>query len=114
MSNQIPRALQEEIRQFQSLGQQLDVLTQQIFTLETSIKEKEKTLEELEKSPEDVVVYRHIGGILIKSERNKVIEALKDEKLTLEMRKKTLERNEANLKKKFNEMKADLTQKLKK
>jgi len=112
MEHQIPKALQDEIIRFQSLGQQLDILAQQIFTLETSIKEKEKTLEELEKLNDDIIIYRQIGGILIKSERKKVIEALKDEKLTLEMRKKTLDKNESTLKKKFEEMRTELNQKL--
>ena len=108
----LPKQVQDEMMRFQSLGEQLQMLAQQKFTYDTSIKEKELSIKELEELPDDVVVYKQVGGIMIKSDKAKVLEGLKDDKTTMEMRKKTLERNEASMKKNFDEMKESLQKKL--
>ncbi|MBD3354185.1 MAG: prefoldin subunit beta [Candidatus Lokiarchaeota archaeon] len=112
MERQMPRALQDEFRRFQNMGQQLEVLSEQIFSVEMSLKDKDRGIEELDKCEEDVVVYKQVGGILLRSNKKDVLEMLKDEKLTLEMRKKTLERKEKNFKTKFEEMRGKLQAKM--
>lgn len=108
----LPKQVQDEMMRFQSVGEQLQMLAQQKFTFDTSIKEKELSIKELEELPDDVVVYKQVGGILIKSVKVKVLEDLKEDKSTMEMRKKTIERNETQLKKNFDEMRESLQKKL--
>lgn len=106
------RALQDEFRRFQSMGQQLEMIAQQKAMIENSIKEKNRAIEEVETVENETPIYKQIGGILIKSKKDTVLESLKDEKLTLEMRKKKFERNETSMKKKFEEMRAKLQSKI--
>ncbi|MCP4762291.1 MAG: prefoldin subunit beta [archaeon] len=109
----IPPQLQKEFQDFQMMGQQLEMLVQQKSTIEFSITEKDTSIKELEEMEDDVVVYRQIGGILLKKNKSNVLENLKDEKLTLEMRKKTLERSETSMKARFESMQKNLQEKLK-
>jgi chaperonin cofactor prefoldin len=44
----------------------------------------------LEKASADTTVYKNIGGIMVKSDRNKLLDEKKSLKITLEMRSKTL------------------------
>jgi len=69
----LPKQVQDEMMRFQSLGEQLQMLAQQKFTYDTSIKEKELSIKELEELPDYVVVYKHVGVIMIKSDKDKVL-----------------------------------------
>jgi len=80
-------------RAFQNLtqlGQSLEHLTQQKLQIDSNIRETELALEELEKASPDTVVYKQIGGIMIKTERNKLLDEKKSDKETLNMRSSTL------------------------
>ncbi|MFX1308940.1 MAG: prefoldin subunit, partial [Promethearchaeota archaeon] len=60
--------------------------------------ETELAIEELEKINPDDTVYKAIGGILVKSEKNKLLDDKKSLKVTLEMRLKTLKQKEDRVK----------------
>lgn len=109
---QLPPQIQKEMADFQELGERLQIINNEKLKLETSIKEKEEAIRQLSEMEDEVVVYKQVGGLLIKKDKNKVLEELKDEKTTLEMRKKTIERTETSLKTKFEEMQNNLKQKL--
>ncbi|MHA1298782.1 MAG: prefoldin subunit beta [Candidatus Helarchaeota archaeon] len=99
----IPPALQHQIMQLQQLQQRLEILMTQKSQLEIQLKEAERALTELENLADDAVVYKSVGAILVKSEKNKVKEELIDKKDTLEMRIKTIQRQEERTKKQFEE-----------
>jgi prefoldin beta subunit len=105
------RQMQDEIQRFQTMGQNLEMLAETIFRTDAFIKEKETAIKELDDCADGVVVYKQVGGILIKSEKTKVLETLKDDKTNLEMRKKSYERQQDQMKKSFEETKAKLSQK---
>jgi len=69
----------------------MEFLTNQKIQLESATREAEVAIEELEKINPDEVVYKSIGGILVKSEKNRLLEEKKSLKTTLEMRLKTIE-----------------------
>ncbi len=84
---------EETKKKFQNLtqlGQSLELLTQQKLQIDSNIRETELALEELEKASPDTVVYKQIGGIMIKTERNKLLDEKKSDKETLNMRSSTL------------------------
>jgi len=84
---------EETKKKFQNLtqlGQTLELFTQQKLQIDSNIRETELALEELEKASPDTVVYKQIGGIMIKSERNKLLDEKKSDKETLNMRSNTL------------------------
>ncbi len=109
---QISPQTQKELADFQLLSQKLDQLYRQKQLYTETLREKDLSIKELENLGDDSTVYRQYGGILIKKPRSVVLEDLKDEKLTLEMRIKSLERNEPSMKSNYEEMKQKLQKKL--
>ncbi len=111
--NEIPPKLQNQIAQFQALQQQLQNILSQKFRLEAQLREAEMTIEELKKSPEDVVIYKSVGSLLIKApEKASVLTDVEDDKETLEVRIKTLERQEKSMRDKYQVMQDQLNKAL--
>ena len=104
--------MQNDIMEAQQLQQQLQSLTTQKYQLETQMKEMEITIEELENLGDDAVVYKNVGNLSLKV---KDIDALKKEliekKETLEVRIKSLERQEEHIKEKYSAIQERLMQK---
>ena len=106
----IPAKLQNDLRQFQRLQQDLSNVGQQRLQMDLKLRETTRTLEEVHGLPEDATLYRPIGGLLVKAKARKEVEdLLTEEKETLEIRVKALERQEGHLKERYNEMQKQLT-----
>jgi prefoldin beta subunit len=106
----LPAKLQNDIKQFQRLQQELGTTQQQRLQLDLKLREITHTLEELKGLPEDSVVYRPIGGILVRAKDKKEVETLlTEEKETLEIRVKAIERQENHLKERYTTMQQELT-----
>lgn len=86
--------LRKKIMNLQQLQQSLEFLTQQKVQLESSLRENEIAIEELEKTDAETPVYKSIGGIFVKSDKNKLLDEKKSLKVTLEMRIKTVKQKE--------------------
>jgi prefoldin beta subunit len=109
----IPAKLQNDIKQFQRLQQELGAVQQQRMQIDLRVRELGHTLEELKTLAEDSVVYRPIGGLLLRSKSKKEVEdLLADDKETLEVRLKAIERQENHLKERYTSMQQELTQAL--
>ncbi|MCK4370531.1 MAG: prefoldin subunit, partial [Candidatus Lokiarchaeota archaeon] len=88
--------------------QSFEFITSQRLQIESTFRESELAIEELEKiNPEDTV-YKTIGGILVKSEKNKLLDEKKSLKVTLEMRLKTLKQKEERVKTQIETMRKSL------
>ncbi len=112
MSSEIPPQVQNQIAQLQQIQQQAQVLAAQKNQVALMLKETESALEELAKLDEDAVVYRNIGEILIKTERDKTISMLEEKKDTLNLRLQTLGRQEERIQKRFTQLQEQLKQSL--
>jgi len=109
----LPAKLQNDLKQFQRLQQELGAVQQQHLQLDLRLREIGHTLEELKTVPEEATVYRPIGGLLVKAKSRKEVEdLLGEEKETLEVRQKAVERQENHLKERYTTMQQDLTQQL--
>ncbi len=109
----IPAKLQNDIKQFQRLQQELGSVQQQRLQIDLKVREIGHTLDELKQVPEDAVVYRPVGGLLVKAKGRKEVEGLlTEEKETLEIRLKGVERQENHLKERYTSMQQELTQAL--
>jgi len=109
----LPAKLQNDLKQFQRLQQELGAVQQQRLQLELRLREIAHTLEELKKVPEEATVYRPVGGLLVKAKSRKEVEdLLGEEKETLEVRQKAVERQENHLKERYTTMQQDLSQQL--
>ena len=113
MSNpNLPKAVRDDISKLQSLEERIRLFSQQKYAIETTVIEKKKAIEELSEMEEDAVVYKQVGGILMHSDKSKVLEDLNDEISTLEMRKKTIERSEASITQSYEELRKKVNQQL--
>jgi prefoldin beta subunit len=109
----LPAKLQNDIRQFQRLQQELASVQQQRLQIDLKVREVTHTLEELKTLPEDSVVYRPIGGLLVRAKNRKEVEdLLSEDKETMEVRLKAVERQENHLKERYTTMQQDLSQAL--
>lgn len=110
MSSELPPQIQNQLAQLQQLQQQAQALAVQKNQVEINLKETELALLELEKLGADAVVYRAIGDLLIKTERDKTKEALIEKKDTLGLRIQTLARQEERIQKRFQQLQEQLKQ----
>ena len=98
----------KKLLNFNNLQQSFEFITSQRLQIESTLRESELAIEELEKiNPEDTV-YKTIGGILVKSEKNKLLDEKKSLKVTLEMRLKTLKQKEERVKTQIETMRKSL------
>ncbi|MCI4346032.1 MAG: prefoldin subunit beta [Thermoplasmata archaeon] len=106
----IPAKLQNDLKQFQRLQQDLGTMSQQRMQLELKLRDTTHTLEELKTLPEQATVYRPIGSLLVRAkDRSEVESLLGEDKETLEVRVKALERQENALKERYTTMQREIT-----
>ncbi len=94
--------LDEEVKKkvinLQNLSASMEFLTNQRIQFESGLRECEAAISELEKINPDDTVYKSIGGILVKSEKNKLLDEKKSLKVSMEMRLKTIKSKEETTK----------------
>ena len=92
--NELSPEMQKKIRNLQGLQQSLEFIISQKLQLESTLKETELAIEELEKVDPEEVVYKSIGGIMVKSNKDKLLSEKKNQRTNVEMRVKTLKQKE--------------------
>ena len=113
MMDNIPPKVQNQIAQFQQLTQQIQMVTTQRIQLEAQAKELERTVQELERAPEDALVFRNVGSLLVQTkDRPALLTELKEQKETLEVRVKTLDRQDKHLRERHQTLQTQITQAL--
>jgi prefoldin beta subunit len=109
----LPAKLQNDLKQFQRVQQDLATMNQQRLQIDLKLRETTHTLEELKNLPAEATIYRPIGGLLIRAkDRKEVEDLLGEEKETLEVRVKAMERQENALRERYTSMQQDLTNQL--
>ncbi len=78
--------------------------------METLQKESELALEEVEKLPEDAIIYRTVGELQIKSEKQETVSKLKEKIETLSLRLQSISRQEERISKRFTQLQEQLQQ----
>ena len=107
----IPAKLQNDIKVYQRLQQELGAIGQQRAQFELKLRETSRTLEEIQGLPEETPMYRTVGGLLVKAKSKKdVVDLLSDEKETLEVRIKAVERQENHLRERYESLQKELTE----
>lgn len=105
----IPPQLQNQIRLFQQSRDSLQTVAVQKQQFELQVRELTRTLEALEKTAEDQDVYRSVGAILVRvTDRPTLKTELSDQKETLEVRLKALERQENSLKDRLKDLQGQI------
>ncbi|HEC82698.1 MAG TPA: prefoldin subunit beta [Thermoplasmatales archaeon] len=110
----LPPQVQNQLKQLQQLQQQLEMTVQQKLQIEIRLRETENALEELNKMEGDEAVYKSIGNLIIRANKENLIKELKEDKETTEIRKKTIEEQEKRIKEKIEELQNKLQEALSK
>lgn len=110
MNAELPPQIKNQIAQMQQIQQQAQAIVAQKNQVEITLKETDLALEELEKLDADAVIYKAIGNLLIKTERESTKVFLKEKKDTLDLRMQTLARQEERAQKRFQQLQEQLKQ----
>jgi prefoldin beta subunit len=96
---------QNKLQELQILEQNLQSVLMQKQTFQIELAESQGALEELEKSGEDV--YKIIGQLMIKTEKEKMKSELEEKKKMLELRLKTFENQEKSSTERLEELRKE-------
>ncbi|MFA6710799.1 MAG: prefoldin subunit beta [Candidatus Methanomethylophilaceae archaeon] len=109
--NNISPQLQNQIAQFQQVQQQLQATSSQKLQMEAQRKEMERTLAELEKASGDI--YRNVGSLMIKVEDKTAVRTeITDAMETMEVRIKSMDRQEKSLRDKFESLQESINKEM--
>ena len=99
-------ASNDKLQEMQQLEQTLQMLLQQKQQMEMEYSETQAALKELENSGDEV--YKTIGQLLIKSDKTKMQEELKNKEKFLNTRKKSIENQEKSMTEKLNSLRDEV------
>lgn len=88
----------------QQLQQTLQSVLTQKQQIELELLEIDQALGELEKTPDNGTIYKSVGSILVKTERIKVSDELKEKKELANMRTSVLSKQEERLRSQLKEL----------
>ena len=109
---ELPPQVQEQIVRLQQLQQTLQSVVAQKQQLELELNETDKALSELEKSTDDTPVYKSVGSILVKSNRQTLLTELKERKELLTTRVTVLGKQEERTRGRLKEVQEKLQERL--
>lgn len=108
----IDKETEQKIGQLQLMEQNLQNFLMQKQTFQTQLFEIDNALQELEKSKDKT--YKIVGTVMIASKKEDIINELKEKKSVIELRIKSLEKQEKVIKDKATQMQSDIMSQLKK
>lgn len=109
----LPPQLQEQLMRLQQLQQTLQSVASQKQQVELELNETDKALAELEKSTDDTPVYKSVGSILVKSNRQTLLTELKERKELMATRVTVLGKQEDRTRERLKEIQEKLQERLK-
>ena len=110
--SRLPPNVQERLLRLQQLQQTLQSILGQKQQVEMEKTEVEQTIAELQKTADDSVIYKAIGSLLVKAEKQKVNEDLVERKELLDTRSTVLARQEERIRSQVKEAQAKLQEDL--
>lgn len=110
--SKLPPQVQQRLMRLQQLQQTLQGIMAQKQQLEMQLNEVEQAKVELEKLDETAVVYKSIGALLVKSEKNTVETELSERKELLKMRVDVIAKQDERIKTQVKELQEQLQQDL--
>jgi len=110
MAERIPPEVQQHLIKLQQLQAQLNNVLTEKNMLEQELREVNRALEVLKDVPEDGEVYRVSGHLLVRIKKSDAEKELNERKELLELRLKTLERQENLLRQQISELQSKISQ----
>lgn len=112
MTQKIPPEVENKLIRLQELQEQLRLLTLRRQQLELQLREVEHALDQVKDLSADVELYKSTGYVMFKTSKKQIVDELTDKKETLELRIKTVEKQEKLVRKEFEELRRDLSRML--
>jgi prefoldin beta subunit len=106
--NNISPKVQNQLAMLQQVQQQLQTILQQKAQFEMAVREAKRAQEEIADSPEDAVMYMSVGTVMMQKKKDVVNTKLGEKVETLELRIKSLEKQEKLLQGKFEQLQAQI------
>ncbi|PKG32240.1 prefoldin subunit beta [Methanoregula sp.] len=106
--NNISPKVQNQLAMLQQVQQQLQTILQQKAQFEMAVREAKRAQEEIADSPEDAVMYMSVGTVMMQKKKDVVNTKLAEKVETLELRIKSLEKQEKLLQGKFEQLQAQI------
>ncbi|MHC1626006.1 MAG: prefoldin subunit beta [Methanoculleaceae archaeon] len=103
MDNLSPK-VQNQLAMLQQIQQQLQTVAGQKSQYQIAIKEANRALEELKDVPEDTEVFMNAGSIIVQKDVEQVRATLNERVETMEIRVKSLEKQEKALQSRFEQL----------
>ncbi len=106
--NNISPKVQNQLNMLQQLQQQLQTILQQKAQYELAVREAKRAQEEIKDSADDAVMYMSVGTVMMQKKKEAVNAKLTEKVETLELRIKSLEKQEKMLQGKFEQLQAQI------
>ena len=114
MSNvKLPAQLQEQLLRLQQLQQTLQTVTAQRQQLELENSEIDQALAELAKMDDKTIIYKSVGSLLVKSERQNVMDELSERKELLTTRILVLTKQRSRMEERIKNLQRTVQERLK-
>jgi len=107
MNNLSPK-VQNQLGMLQQIQQQLQTILQQKAQYEMAVREAKRAQEEIKDSADDAVMYMSVGTVMMQKKKEAVNASLTEKVETLELRIKSLEKQEKMLQGKFEQLQAQV------
>jgi prefoldin beta subunit len=106
--NNISPKVQNQLSMLQQIQQQLQNVLQQKAQYELAVREAKRAQEEIKDSADDSVMYLSVGTIMMQKKKEVVDAKLTEKVETLELRIKSLEKQEKMLQGKFEQLQSQI------
>jgi prefoldin beta subunit len=107
MNNLSPK-VQNQLAMLQQIQQQLQTILSQKAQYEMAVREAKRAQEEISDSPDDAVMYMSVGTVMMQKKKEVVNSKLSEKVETLELRIKSLEKQEKMMQGKFEQLQAQI------
>ncbi len=104
----VPPKVQQQLAMLQQVQQQLQTVVSQKAQYELTVREARRAVDDLGEAPEDATVYMNVGSIMMQQNKDKVLASLNERIETLELRIRSLEKQEKALQGKFEQLSAQI------
>jgi prefoldin beta subunit len=102
--NNISPKVQNQLNMLQQIQQQLQNVLQQKAQYELAVREAKRAQEEIKDSADDAVMYMSVGTVMMQKKKEVVDAKLTEKVETIELRIKSLEKQEKMLQGKFEQL----------
>jgi prefoldin beta subunit len=94
MPEELSPQMRNQLMQFDQLRQQAQMISMQRQQMEMKMEENKMAIEALEAAKDDAPVYRQVGALMIQTDKKSMLEKVKEENETIEIRMKTMKAQE--------------------